>query len=90
MINHSCAPNCGLSGSALLVAMRDIVTDEEITFDYAMSDASDYDEFACMCGQPACRLAVTGADWRDPEIQAAYDGWFSPYLNKLIASLLTP
>ena len=89
MLNHSCDPNSGLQGSALLVAMRDIAVGEEITFDYAMCDASDYDEFSCMCGQPTCRQIVTGADWRDPVLQAKYDGWFSPYLNKRIAALPT-
>ena len=87
MLNHSCEPNCGLSGSALLVAMRDIAVGEEITFDYAMCDASDYDEFSCMVGQPTCREIVTGADWRDEVLQAKYSGWFSPYLNKRIAAL---
>jgi hypothetical protein len=87
MLNHSCEPNCGLSGSALLVAMRDIAVGEEVTFDYAMCDASDYDEFTCMCGQPACRAVVTGSDWRDPVIQAKYQGWFSPYLVKRIVAL---
>lgn len=89
MLNHSCEPNCGLSGSILLIAMRDIVVGEEITFDYAMCDSSDYDEFACMCGAPTCRGVITGADWRDPLIQAKYDGWFSPYINKRIAALPT-
>ena len=89
MLNHSCEPNAGLKGSALLVAMRDIAVGEEITFDYAMCDASDYDEFSCMCGVPTCRQVVTGADWRDPVLQAKYDGWFSPYLMKRIAALPT-
>jgi uncharacterized protein len=89
MLNHSCEPNAGLKGSALLVAMRDIAVGEEITFDYAMCDASDYDEFSCMCGVPTCRQIVTGADWRDPILQAKYDGWFSPYLIKRIAALET-
>ena len=89
-LNHSCDPNCGLSGSTVLVAMRDIAVGEEITFDYAMCDASDYDEFACMCGTHACRQLITGVDWRDPTIQAKYNGWFSPYINKRIAALPTP
>ena len=87
MLNHSCDPNCGLSGSTVLVAMRDIAEGEELTFDYAMCDASDYDEFACLCGQATCRQVVTGADWRDPVIQARYSGWFSAYLSKRIAAL---
>jgi SET domain-containing protein len=89
MLNHSCEPNCGLAGSSLLVAMRDIEPGEELCFDYAMCDASDYDEFACLCGQPTCRGVVTGADWRDPVIQAKYLGYFSPYLNRRIAALPT-
>ena len=87
MLNHSCEPNAGLKGSALLVAMRDIAVGEEITFDYAMCDASDYDEFRCLCGEPTCREIVTGSDWRDPVLQEKYAGWFSPYLARRIAAL---
>ena len=89
MLNHSCEPNCGLTGSVLVVAMREIEPGEELCFDYAMCDASDYDEFACLCGQPTCRGVVTGADWRDPVIQAKYLGFFSPYLVQRIAALPT-
>ena len=89
MLNHSCEPNCGLSGSQILVAMRDIEPGEELTFDYAMCDASDYDEFRCLCGKVNCRGIVTGADWRDPVLQAKYLGFHSPYLMKRIAALPT-
>lgn len=89
MLNHSCEPNSGLLGSSMLVAMRDIAVGEEITFDYAMCDASDYDEFRCLCGRSTCRGIVTGADWRDPGLQARYAGWFSAYLVKRIAGLPT-
>ena len=89
MLNHSCEPNCGLAGSQILVAMRDIEPGEELSFDYAMCDASDYDEFRCLCGTTTCRGVVSGSDWRSPELQAKYDGWFSPYLVSRI-SALTP
>ena len=87
MLNHSCEPNCGLLGQMLVVAMRDIVPGEELSFDYAMCDASDYDEFRCLCGEATCREIVTGSDWRDPVLQAKYAGWFSPYLARRIAAL---
>jgi len=87
MLNHSCAPNCGLSGQILIVAKRDIARGEELCFDYAMCDDSDYDEFQCLCGEPTCRETITGSDWRDPSLQAAYEGWFSPYLARRIAAL---
>jgi hypothetical protein len=87
MLNHSCEPNCGVLGQMLIVSMRDIEPGEELSFDYAMCDASDYDEFRCLCGQPACRGVVTGSDWRDPALQEKYAGWFSPYLVRRIAAL---
>lgn len=87
MLNHSCEPNCGLLGQLVLVAMRDIAPGEELSFDYAMCDASDYDEFRCLCEKPSCREIVTGSDWRSPELQAKYAGWFSPYLARRIAAL---
>ena len=88
MLNHACEPNCGMVGSQVLVAMRDIEPGEELTFDYAMCDASDYDEFTCLCGASTCRGLVTGMDWRKPELQAKYTGYFSPYLMRRIASLV--
>jgi uncharacterized protein len=89
LVNHSCEPNCGIVGSILVVAMRDIEPGEELSFDYAMADASDYDEFTCECGASSCRITVTGSDWRDPELQERYRGWFSAYLERRIAALPT-
>jgi hypothetical protein len=85
-INHSCDPNCGLLGATVVVAMRDIEIGEELTFDYAMSDGSDYDEFTCLCSTPRCRGVVSGRDWRLPELHARYADWFSPYLARRIAT----
>ena len=89
LLNHSCEPNCGMLGQTLVVAMRDIAPGEELCFDYAMCDASDYNEFRCLCEQPACREVVTGSDWRNRGLQAKYAGWFSPYLTRRIAALAT-
>ncbi len=78
--NHSCDPNAGMSGQIGLIAMRDIEVGEEVCFDYAMCDGSDYDEFDCSCGAANCRGRITGADWKRPELWEKYDGYFSPYL----------
>lgn len=88
-INHSCEPNCGMSGDVTLVARRDLAPGEELTYDYAMSDGSDYDEFECHCGTPACRGKVTGNDWMLPELQVRYRGYFSGYLARRISSLVS-
>ena len=79
-INHSCEPNCGMGGAAQVVAMRDIAVGEALTFDYAMADGSDYDEFTCACGTARCRGKVTGDDWRRDELRERHAGYFSPYL----------
>jgi len=86
-VNHSCQPNAGLKGQVVLVAMRNILRDEEITYDYAMSDASEYDEFPCACGSVRCRGLVSGSDWTRPELWQRHAGFFSPYVQQRIDSL---
>lgn len=78
-VNHSCNPNCGVRGEITFVAMRDISPGEEITIDYAMVDNEDY-EFVCRCGSKNCRGKVTGFDWKLPDLQQKYRGFFSRYL----------
>ncbi len=83
-VNHSCDPTCGLVGAVLLVTRRDVATGDELCFDYAMSDSSDYDEFDCNCGTALCRGVVRSTDWQRPELQTRYEGWFSAYLARRI------
>ena len=83
-INHSCEPNCGMRNATTIVAMRDIAIGEELTFDYAMSDASNYDEFDCNCGTAMCRGRVSADDWRLDTLRNRYKGFFSPYIQRKI------
>jgi SET domain-containing protein len=85
--NHSCEPNAGLNGQIGIVAMRDIAIGEEVSFDYATCDSSDYDEFSCACGAKNCRGQVTGKDWMRSELWEKYEGYFSPYLAVKIDEL---
>jgi uncharacterized protein len=79
-INHSCEPNVGFAGNVVLVAMRDIDAGEELTTDYALFD--DYaGSMECTCGKAACRGTIGGRDWRLPELQERYRGYFSSYLG---------
>lgn len=86
-VNHSCAPNGGLRGDRTLVAMRDIAAGEQVCYDYAMSDTEPYDEFECGCGAPMCRGQVSGDDWKRPELQERYRGFFSEHVAEQIAAL---
>jgi uncharacterized protein len=92
--NHSCNPNAGFKGQIFLVAMRDIPAGEEVTFDYAMvlhkaAGMPKSYEFKCLCGSPQCRVKVTNNDWKIPELQERYDGFFSWYLQEKISRLNT-
>lgn len=84
MVNHSCSPNCGMRGDIVVVALRDIAAGEELAYDYAMSDASDYDEFVCRCGAASCRGVVRGSDWRDPALRARYRGYFTSFIEQCL------
>ena len=84
-LNHCCEPNLGLQGEIVFVAMRDITAGEELTFDYAMTDDESY-EMECRCGSTACRKLITGFDWRKPELQNRYDGYFSWFIQRRIHS----
>lgn len=84
-LNHSCDPNVGVIGQICFHAMKEIMEGEELAFDYATGDDDDW-EMACNCGADQCRRRVTGQDWRLPELQERYKGWFSAYLARKIAS----
>jgi hypothetical protein len=51
-LNHSCEPNVGIRGEITFVAMRDIRSDEELSFDYAMTDDEPDIDMQCNCGAP--------------------------------------
>jgi len=84
-VNHSCDPNCGIkvneSGAHDFVAMRDIIIEEEITFDYAMRNFDvEFFPQKCMCGTSGCRGEITG--WKNitEAKKTEYQGYVAPYL----------
>jgi len=55
-MNHSCAPNTvdfPVDDPTMIVAMRDIQKDEEITWNY-LPFMNPYQEFPCNCGNENC------------------------------------
>lgn len=84
VFNHSCNPNVGYHGNAVIVhAIRDIKKGEELCFDYAFVER-DFEEFACKCGSNNCRKIIKPTDWENPEIQKRFGQYYSPYLKKKI------
>ncbi len=83
-LNHSCEPSVGFAGNTVLVAMRDISPDEELTTDYALFDDSD-ETMQCQCGTSSCRGMISGRDWQRPDLQRKYGSYFSSYLQRRFA-----
>ncbi len=82
--NHSGSPNLGMRGEITFVAMRDICEGEELTHDWATTDADDY-SVECKCGAHNCRQILTDKDWQRADLQKRYAGYFSAYLAHNIA-----
>jgi histone-lysine N-methyltransferase ASH1L len=62
-VNHACQPNCrmvkwivsGQPRMALFAGDRDIMTGEELTYDYNFDPFSAKNVQKCLCGSPNCR-----------------------------------
>ncbi|WP_258043073.1 SET domain-containing protein [Sphingomonas sp. NBWT7] len=86
LVNHSCAPNAGLRFAAdevVLIAIRDIAQNEEITWDYSTTLADDGWSMGCRCGAPICRGVVRAFVTLPPERQHWYlaRNIVAPYLR---------
>jgi hypothetical protein len=93
-VNHSCEPNAGWKGQIFLMAMRDIRSGEQITYDYAMvmhsnQQSACYWTMNCECGSSLCRGVIAEDDWMRPELQLRYDGWFNWHLQQKVNALKT-
>lgn len=71
-MNHSCDPNTWWADNNSLVARRDILAGEEITYDYSTTEIDSSFELLCRCGSTLCRKQVSGLDYKDPEWQQRY------------------
>ena len=57
-VNHSCDPNCEtdqIDRRIWIIALRDIVAGEELSYDYNIYDSEPGDPAPCHCGAPTCR-----------------------------------
>ena len=68
-INHSCDPNCEVTGTGLKVwvhAIKDIKKNEEFSYDYGFSFDEDYKSYPCRCRSKNCcgYIIREGSRWR--------------------------
>ena len=73
-INHSCDPNCGVTPSLDLVAIRDIPEGEELTFDYSTTMLERHWTMECKCGSSKCRKVIRDFDQLPEATQEYYLG----------------
>lgn len=78
-INHSCNPNCGIKDKFKIVAMRDLKKGEELTWDYDMSENSDW-TMKCTCGSKDCRKIIRGFRYLPKNRKEKYKGYISDWL----------
>ncbi len=88
-INHSCKPNCGLNDSVKVIAMRDIKPGEQLTWDYRMSEDSNW-EMDCKCGKPTCSGKVGNFRNMPDALKQKYfqEGFLSDWLVKKYKDIL--
>ncbi len=64
-MNHSCDGNVGFDEKGNFVAIKEIETGDEVTYDYALAESNPRFIMKCKCGNKNCRSIVTGDDWKD-------------------------
>jgi SET domain-containing protein len=80
--NHSCEPNCGIKGLFQIVAMREIMPSEELTWDYDMSEDNYHWDMECRCGAATCRKKIGAFRNLPLEHRERYRGYISEWLVK--------
>ena len=69
LMNHSCDPNCEVTGAGLKVwvhAIKDICKGEEFSYDYGFSFDEDFKNYPCHCKSKNCcgYIVREGSRWR--------------------------
>jgi SET domain-containing protein len=83
ILNHSCEANCGIKNLFQIVAMRDIVPGEELTWDYEMTENNKFGwQMECQCGTPSCRKLIGRYDNMPQATRDRYKGYISEWLLK--------
>lgn len=70
----------------LWICRRDVAVNEELTYDYAMSEVAFSRLPQCACGSALCRGKVTKDDYKLPELRRRYLlSWSSHVLDRIAA-----
>lgn len=73
--NHSCDPNTGIKlvpKGTIVIALRDIATHEELTYDYSTYLNNTHEVMKCMCGSENCRGLIRNFYTLPDELKQRY------------------
>ncbi len=88
LINHSCSPNTGVRnnqfGAYDFIAMVDIPSGCEITWDYETTEYISIAVPECACGSSNCRLKTRGFKFLSADIREKYGEFIADYLKPLV------
>ena len=86
-INHSCEPNCGIAGTKKIYAIKDITINEELTFDYSISEIDPNWELhtKCKCGSKSCRKTIGSIQSLSKEKVREYLPYIPTHFKKFVA-----
>ncbi len=80
-MRHSCDPNTGMAGINIVVAMRDILPDEELTIDNSITEADVRWKYRCHCGAKKCRKIVRSVQFLGPALYRHYEPFMTKFLK---------
>lgn len=82
-INHKCKPNLAIDTDAVsFVAIEDIPENSELTFDYSISEHSEW-EMPCSCGFEGCRKTIRSIENLPSDFFASYYPYVPTYFEKV-------
>jgi hypothetical protein len=84
-MNHSCDPNTWWLDNDTMIARRDILPGEEITYDYATTEIALDFEMTCLCGTTLCRSVITNHDYQRADWQARFGDRLPEHTREAIA-----
>jgi hypothetical protein len=80
-MNHACQLNVRIDVKRReMIALRDIVAGEELTFNYNTTEWDMASPFDCACGAPHCAGTIRGFRHLDTAHREALRPWLSPFI----------
>jgi len=81
--NHSCNPNAAIKGRVKVIALKNIKKDEEVTFDYSLSEADIFWSIRCTCGSKNCRKVIKSIQFLPSKLFDKYKLYIPRYFKQV-------